>query len=77
MAWGGVVACVIIVSSQDLSFENLTGIVSIYLTFNLESTESDKYDHLSLQLKLWFEEPDHQLVFLTSALCVWSKFISP
>ena len=24
MAWGGVVACVIIVSSQDLSFENLT-----------------------------------------------------
>ena len=36
------------------------------MTFNLENTDSDKFDHLANQLKLWSEETEHQIVFLTS-----------
>ena len=36
------------------------------MIFNLENTDSDKFDHLEQQLKLWSEETEHQIVFLTS-----------
>ena len=43
-----------------------TSPADLIMTFNLESTDSDKFDHLALQLKLWSEEPDYQVLFLTS-----------
>ena len=36
------------------------------MNFNLENSDSDKFDHLSHQLRLWSEETDHQIVFITS-----------